>query len=329
MKEIAKIANVSQPTVSRVLNGRSDVNEKMAKRVRKTMEEVGYIPNKAAQTLKQSQSHIIGVCVSQIYNPYFVELIDILELKLRQMGYSIILHNSRHNPITEWENIQNFMARQVDGIIIVPTGNHNNERINMLHIPTVVITQYSKHFDSVGMDHIYAGRIAGEYFIHRGHKKFGFIGHDHDNKFAGFKSILYENGFKFDSKNYIKIELTSTNNFLIRQDIEKYFNQFEHPDFTCVSTTNDIVAIEFIKAAQERNIKIPEDISLIGFDDTYLSKILGITSIHQPIEKMVETTIEILKNRIENKVSSDLINIQLEPTLVERKSSTYDRCMQK
>lgn len=134
-------------------------------------------------------------------------------------------------------------------------------------------------------------------------------------------SPLYENGFQFDSKNYLKIDVNSTNNFLIRQDIEKYFNQIDHPEFTCAITTNDIAAIEFMRAAQERDIKIPDAISLIGFDDTFLSKILGITSIHQPIEKMVETTIEILWNRIEDKISSDLIHLQLEPTLVERKSS--------
>lgn len=80
-----------------------------------------------------------------------------------------------------------------------------------------------------------------------------------------------------------------------------------------------------MRTSGERNIKIPEDISLIGFDDTLLSKILGITSVHQPIEKMVETPIEILMNRIEDKISSDLINFQLEPTLVERNSSMYQR----
>jgi LacI family transcriptional regulator len=325
MKEIAKLANVSQPTVSRVINGNEDVNEAIVKRVKKVIEDVGYIPNKAAQTLKRSQSHLIGVCISQIYNPYFVELIDTLELKMHEMGYSIILHNSRHNPITEWENMQNFMARQVDGIIIVPTGNNNINRISKLRIPTVVITQNSKHFDSVGINYIQAGRIAGQYFINKGNKKFGFIGHFPDEKFSGFESILYENGLQFDSKNYLKIDVTSTNNFLIRQDIEKYFNQIKHPEFTCAITTNDIAAIEFMRAAQERDIKVPDDISLIGFDDTFLSKILGITSIHQPIEKMVETTIEILWDRIEDKISSDLIHLQLEPTLVERKSSMSER----
>jgi LacI family transcriptional regulator len=324
MKDIAKIAGVSQPTVSRVINGKI-VKDEHAKRVLKAIDEMGYIPNKAAQTLKRNKSHIIGVCVSQIYNPYFVELIGALESKSREIGYSIILHNSKHNPITEWVNILNFVARQVDGIIIVPTGESNIKRIKSINIPTVVITQNSKCFDSVALNYIRAGKISGENFINAGHKKFGFVGHVPDEKFVGLKSILYENGLQFDPKNYVEIDLASTDNFLVRQDIENYFTQIGFLDFTCVSTTNDIAAIEFIKAAQERNIRIPEDVSIIGFDDTYLSKMFGVSSIHQPIEKMVGTAIDILQNRIENSISKDLINIQLEPTLVERKSSIFNR----
>jgi LacI family transcriptional regulator len=323
MKEIAKLANVSQATVSRVINGNKSVNEEAAKRVLKVIEEVGFIPNNAAQTLKRSHSNIIGVCVTETFNPYFVELIDTLELEARKRGYNILLHNSKHNPITEWESIQNFIARQVDGIILVPNGQYNIQRLNKLAIPTVIITKNRESLDSIGLDHMQAGMIAGENFIYAGHKKFGFIGTVPDEKYLGYKSVLYESGFELNS--LINVKQTSTNNFLIQQDIEAYFNQADRLDFTCVFAANDIMALEFLKAAQKRGIRIPEDISLIGFDDTYLAKIMGISSIHQPIEEMVKTTIEMLLNRIENEVSSEKINIQLAPTLIERKSSNFKR----
>lgn len=323
MKEIAKLANVSQATVSRVINGNKSVNEEAAKRVLKVIEEVGFIPNNAAQTLKRSHSNIIGVCVTETFNPYFVELIDTLELEARKRGYNILLHNSKHNPITEWESIQNFIARQVDGIILVPNGEYNIQRLNKLAIPTVIITKNRESLDSIGLDHMQAGKIAGENFIYAGHKKFGFIGTVPDEKYLGYKSVLYESGFELNS--LINVKQTSTNNFLIQQDIEAYFNQADRLDFTCVFAANDIMALEFLKAAQKRGIRIPEDISLIGFDDTYLAKIMGISSIHQPIEEMVKTTIEMLLNRIENEVSSEKINIQLAPTLIERKSSNFKR----
>ena len=325
MKEIAKLADVSQPTVSRVINGNSDVNEEIAKRVRKVIEDVNYVPNKAAQTLKRSQSYLIGISVSQIYDPFFVELIDALELKLREKGYNIILHNSRYNPLTEWDNVQNFVARQVDGIIIVPIGSMNAGRIRKLNIPTAVITQISEDFDSVGLNHVQAGKLTGEYFIHHGHRKFGYIGSLREDKFTGFASALYENGFEFDPKNYIELSDDSTTNYLIRQDIDRYLSRHTKLDFTCVGTYNDTSAVEFMKAARERGIRIPEDISVIGFDDTYLSKIMGITSVHQPITQMVENTIELLGNRISKNAPAGIVKIQMEPTLIERSSTVIRR----
>ena len=325
MKEIAKKAKVSQPTVSRVLNGHKGVSEEIVNSVMKVVEAVGYVPNKAAQTLKRSSTNIIGICTREIYNPYFVEIIDSLEHEARKNGYNILLHNSKYNPVTEWENIQNFVSRQVDGIIIVPSSDFNLERISKLEIPTVVITNNKKMLDSVGINHLQAGKLAGESFIHSGHKTFGYIGSIRDDeKFYGFESVLQENGFTFDPKNFLLVE-SSNNSFMIRRYIEKYLDQSEKLEFTCLFAENDIMALEFMRAAQQRQIRVPEDVSIIGFDDTYLSKIMEISSIHQPIGEMVKTSFEILLNRINQEVPSSLVNIMMEPTLIERKSSKFRR----
>jgi LacI family transcriptional regulator len=322
MKEIAKLANVSQSTVSRVINGNKGVNEDAAQRVLEVIEKVGFIPNKAAQTLKRSRSHIIGVLLTETYNPYFVELIDKLESEARKRGYNILLHVSNRNPILEWESVQNFMARQVDGMIIIPAGEYNIERISKLPIPSVVMTQLWKPIDSVGLDHMLAGKMVAEKFVLSGHKTFGFIGTTPDDKFLGYKSGLFENGVEFIEGNYIRLQESSTNNFLIRSDIDAFLDQSGGSvDFTCCFAANDIMALEFIRAVENRGIKVPEDISIIGFDDTYLAKIMGISSIHQPIEKMVNTTFEILLDRLENEVTSEPVQIKLDPSLIERNSS--------
>jgi LacI family transcriptional regulator len=325
MKEIAKKAKVSQPTVSRVLNGHKGVSEDIVNAVMKVVEEVGYVPNKAAQTLKRSSTNIIGISTREIDNPYFVEIIDSLELEARKSGYNILYHNSKYNPVTEWENIQNFVARQVDGIVIVPSSDFNLERISKLDIPTVVITQNKKMLDSVGLNHPQAGKLVGESFIHAGHKTFGYIGSIRDDeKFYGFESALQENGFTFDPDNFLLVE-SSNNSYMIRRYIEKYLDQSDKLNFTCLFTENDIMALEFMKAAEKRQIRVPEDISIIGFDDTYLAKIMEISSIHQPVGEMVKTTFEILLGRINQEVSSGLVNIMIEPSLIERKSSKFRR----
>ncbi|CAM4446698.1 LacI family transcriptional regulator [Paenibacillus endophyticus] len=326
MKEIAKRARVSQPTVSRVINGHKGVNEKIVSAVMKVIEEAGYVPNKAAQALKRSSTNIIGICVKEINNPYYVEIINSLELESRKNGYNILLHNSNFNPVTEWENIQNFLSRQVDGIIIVPTSDFNLDRISKLDTPAVVITQNYKYIDSVGLNHLQAGKLAGEKFIHSGHKRYGYIGAEQDGeKFYGFVNVLQENGFSFNPEHFIQVHETSNSTFMVRRDIEKYLDQVQKLDFTCVFAENDIMALEFMRTAQERQISIPEEVSIIGFDDTYVAKIMEISSIHQPIEEMVKTTFEILMSRINQKISSSLVNMLMEPTLIERKSSKFRR----
>jgi LacI family transcriptional regulator len=325
MREVAKLANVSQPTVSRVINGNKDVSEEIVKRVMQVIEEVGFVPNKTAQTLKRNQSKLIGISVTEIYNPYFVELIDHLESEARKRGYNIILHNSKHNSILEWENIQNFMARQIDGFLLVPTGEYNIPRISKLPIPSVVVTQSIKGFDSVGLNHLQAGRLVAEQFMRAGHDTFGYIGIDADDKFRGFENTLYENQMHFNPENFIAVPDGESSNLLIRKAIEGYLEQNKEFPFSCVFASNDVMALEFMKIAQERGIRIPEDISLIGFDDTYLAKVMGISSIHQPIEEMITTTLTLLINRIEQEVASETVSIQLEPTLIERSSSRHRR----
>lgn len=250
MKEIARRAKVSQPTVSRVINGHKGVSAEIVNAVMRVIEEAGYVPNKAAQTLKRSSAHIIGISVKEIYNPYFVEIIDSLELEARKHGYSVLFHNSKFNPVTEWENIQNFVSRQVDGMIIVPTGDFNLERISKLDIPAVVITQSPAMLDSVAVNHIQAGKLAGESFVHAGHKTFGYIGEEQSGeKFYGFETVLQENGFAFDSRHFIQVHDTSSNSFMIRRDIEQYLDQAGRPEFTCLFAGNDVMALEFIRVA--------------------------------------------------------------------------------
>lgn len=321
MKDIAKLAGVSQPTVSRVINGNKEVNEELAKRVMKVIEQVGFVPNKTARSLKQSHSKLIGISVSEMYNPYFVELIDHIETITRKHGYNIILHNAKHNPILEWENIQNFMMRQVDGCIIVPEGQYNLERIKQLSIPVIAITQTIEGMDSVALNHKKAGSLAAQCFLRQGHSSFGYIGTKDDDKFIGYESELYENGYTFNHEHFIEIDHATSNPLSIRKHIEAYISKQGSLPFSCVFTENDIIALELKRLTESYEIIIPQQLSMVGFDDTYFSKLLGISSIQQPIEEMVNLSIELLINRIEGKASSEHVSIQLEPALIERQST--------
>lgn len=319
MKDIAKLANVSQPTVSRVINGNPNVNKEAAERVLKVIEESGYKPNRSAQTLKNNCSYLTGLNVVDIINPYFMELIDALESKGRENGYNIILHNCRHDdPQTEWDNIQNFIARQADGIFMVPTTELDVNRLARLRIPIVMVTQIREGFDSIAISHLKGGALVAEHFIEKGHHRFLFIGPTTDEKLLGFKEVLYNNGFSFSDGEIIDIDDVSP--FLLRQGIQSYFEQHPDPEFTAVFCYNDVTACEFIKVIEDAG-KRASEFAIASFDDTILARALSITSVHQPIKEMAGLAFQMLLRRINEGMDLPPQHAILDPMLMIRKST--------
>ncbi len=127
------------------------MNPEIRKRVLQVIEDVGFQPNKAAQTLKNQNSYIIGVSVTSISNPYFMELIEDIELEARKIGYNILIHNCENNFMIERENLNNFIARQVDGAIVVPESHDSLDILSKFKVPTIVITAENPIFNSISV----------------------------------------------------------------------------------------------------------------------------------------------------------------------------------
>ncbi len=321
MNDVANYAGVSQSTVSRVLNNSSKVNDVVTNKVNEAIETLGYIPNRAAQTLKSNKTQIIGVSITDIFNPYFVELIATIEKECRLKGYSILLHSSNQNPLLESENIDNFISRQVDGFIFVPTSDYNLEKIKNCNIPNISITSPIKGIDSISLNHIEGGAISAKHFISKGHSKFAAIAKNDDEKLIGFLSEIESQGYNINPSNIF--EWTIANTVYERKiEINKILDKRKKElDFTALFCTNDTTANEFIKLAQERGYSVPKDISVIGFDDTYISKTNAITSVSQPLDKMVQNGLEILLEKMENNNKRQPVDLRLSPVIVPRGST--------
>ncbi len=321
MKEIAKLANVSQPTVSRVINGNPNVDKALAKRVMKVIEESNYTVNRAAQTLKNSQSYLIGVSFSDLSNPYFIEVLNALEEATRKEGYNIIIHNSAFNPLQEWQNIQNFMSRQVDGILMIPTSDYNMDRFKDLNVPMVITTQIKDGFDSVSVDHDEGVRLIADHLISEGHRKIGYIGPPVDFKLDSLRAALYDNGIPLDESRIIPLTSNEQSTYAIHEDIKNFIKDKDSFDCSAVFCYNDVTALEFIRLQDELEVNpFAEDLAIVGFDDTMLSKIFQISSVHQPIQEMTEIAFKLLLSRIENPEKAKT-KIELPPKLIVRKSS--------
>lgn len=323
MKDIAKALGVSQPTVSRVLNGKTNVKLETKQMILDYIEEVGYRPNLLARSLKQNNSKLIGLCVPDLSNPYFVEVTTILEKLVRKNGYSIIIKSSNQSPILEWESIMDLSSLQVAGIIFIPCSSINLDSIKSTKIPTTIITQVRDLFDSVSISHIKGGALAANWMIKSGHTNIGYLGSDSPNslKFKGFKEALNKNNFNIDSSNIIRLSEFASSNEDISRDIYEFLKKIDQVSATAFFAANDVIALEAIKAFKEKGYRIPEDISIIGFDDTIIAKLMGISSIGQPIEDITKMGYEYLLQRIEESSKLPIRKTLLEPTLVVRGSS--------
>lgn len=315
MKDIAQLAGVSQPTVSRVINNNPKVDPLIKERVLNIIKEYNFKPNQNAKTLRGNSSKIIGLIVFDFSNYYYLEMVKYAEKAAREKGYTIIVMNSEGNQSLELEHIMQLIARKVDGILIAPTSKENLKYLKNTTTPFLVINTIFKNYSSISTSLFDGGKIASDFLISLGHKKIAFIGADLKNpKFLGMKSSLEKNKIKMGKSSFIK-----TDTLNMKLDNIFYYLDSHPNEFTAFICSNDNIALYLISEFEKRGVKIPEDISVVGFDNTIISKILNISSIKQPMEEMMIKSIQLLTGS--TSINNSIIQIELEPILIERKST--------
>lgn len=324
MQQLAEIAGISIATVSRVLNGSEKVSEGTKKKVLDLAKEYNFQPNETARTMAQGKSHMIAVVLPDIVNPYFSLLLQYLEELCEKNGYTMIFFNSNGDTEKEKSIVQKMIARQIDGLLITMT-KVDSETIPLLKdvpFPVVVMTRAMKNLDSVGIDHIKGGALAADYLLQKNVEKFCYFGLEEDEKYWGFRDELLKNGISND-----RIEIIGNQNW--------YFNSIENGAMilrnyirnnikNCkigLFCVNDMYATHAVSEAQSNGIKIPDELSIVGFDNTMLCEICypKLTSIFQPLDEIAKDSFEILMHRIEEKnLSSAPEVINLVPRIVVR-----------
>ncbi|MCS7201400.1 MAG: LacI family transcriptional regulator [Dictyoglomus sp.] len=290
MKDVAKLAGVSVSTVSHVINKTRHVEEETKKKVLSAIKELGYRPNIVARSLRKKTTHTVGLIVSNITNLFYPEVVRGVEDTLLNYKYNLILCNSDENIDKEREYIEVLYSKQVDGIIITPSKStetrKNLEIFISQNIPVVLVDRRIKGIDTdvVLVDNISGTFLATEYLINLGHKRIGIITGPLDtttgkerlegylqaldkNKIPRDDSLIKEGDFKRDG-GYIK---------------GKELLSLEDPP-TAIISSNNLMTLGLISAIQELELKIPDDLSVISFDDMEWFKYFSpsITAIYQP-----------------------------------------------
>ncbi len=321
--DIAKYLGISQSTVSRVFTPGARVAKETRERVLRAAQELGYRPNVLARGLITKRTRMIGLAMADIQNPFYPEVLSGFSKKLRELGYQVLFVNIENDQIEEAEMSQ-FLDYSVEGVIVTSALLSSRVVSPFLenNIPIVLFNRYHENLrcHTVCCDNTDAGDQIGEYLIQKGHKRMAYIAGNPNTSTSqdreqGFRRSLNRHGYSL---------ITEIGHYTYEGGFEaskRLLSSVEPPD--AIFCANDIMALGAMDAAKELGFSIPEDISFVGFDDIPLSAWSGysLTTWRQPVEQMIQWSINLLIAQIENKeVEREPMAKWIQGSLVERKS---------
>lgn len=323
--EVSKLAGVSLATVSRVMNKNARVSEKTHDKVTQAMKQLGYRPNTIAQSLASNRSNSIGVLVSELHGPFFGQMMAGIESEIRAAGKHVIITTGHSELEKEKDGMEFLISRNCDAII-VHVEAVSDEYITELNKKGTPVYLMSRHVPAisdqcVSLNNEMGGYLATKHIVEQGHKKIAYIAGpqfkaDASDRLTGHKRALQELGIDFNEQLYFEGDFKETGG----NDGLKYFLQTKQP-FDALVCANDEIASGAMKYAREHGYKLPEDLSIIGFDNVIFASYLypKLTTVDNPVNEMGKMAAKlVLKNVYENKG----IEVQhvFEPKLVVRDS---------
>jgi DNA-binding LacI/PurR family transcriptional regulator len=306
IRDVAKKAGVGVGTVSRVLNNNPSVSVETRERVLSVISELDFTPNPIARQLSTGRTLTIGVILPHLTMPSYVERLRGVQNALAASEYDLVLF-SVETPEQRDAYFDNLSrTSRVDGVIIIsiPPNDEQAQRFADSLIPTVLVDAYHSQLNSVVTDDFKGGRKATRYLIELGHKKIAFLGDYLETpfqpsmryRFNGYKQALVDEGIPFRSDYHVEVENERSQSC----EMAKKLLQLEDPP-TAIFGGCDIQAIGIIDGASEVGVRIPEDLSVIGYDGIRDSEYLGLTTIQQHLFKSGVEGVNMLLGKLSQK----------------------------
>ena len=325
IKDIARLANVSHSTVSRALSGSSLISAETALRIRHIAEDAGYRPSAAARSLVTSRTATIGVVVTSIADPFAAEVVLGIEDAANDHDYSVILANSNAQPEREVKVVRAFEERRVDGIIVTSSrvGAIYVEMLSQTRVPIVLLNNQhpSEFMHSVTIDNLAASFQAVRHLIGLGHRRVAYIGdrfgcQSDTDRFGGYRSALDLAYLPFLP------EYVTHGNGKSEGGVSAMETLLGLPSPpTAVFCYNDMTALGAMSAIAARRLKVPDDLSVVGFDDVFVAQYSAppLTTVRQPMRDMGRLALETLMKLLGGTGSQP--NIKVPGELIVRQST--------
>ena len=329
IEDVARQAGVSISTVSRVMNNTDYIADATRLKVQEAINALDYRPNALARGLKQMKTNSIGLILSDLQNPFWLMVLEGIEDVCQEAGYSLLILNSRDDPEKEGKNIKEFLMRQLDGIIINPASEHNPlfPALVAEEFPFVFLNRRVKgvEVDTVVADNIKGTMLAVSHLTALSKKRIAIFLYPvngispRQERLQGYKQALAAHGLEVEPE-LIKVVETKEDCLAA---LEQLLDGSSKPD--AILSTNNRLTLEILDALGILNMAVPQDIALLGYDETEWSKHLNppLTTIRQPAYEMGREAAERLILAIVAKrqgIKRQPETVQLEPSLVVRQS---------
>jgi LacI family transcriptional regulator len=328
IKEVSQLAHVSPSTVSRVLNGTTPVSADTRERVLRAIEELDYTPNAFARGLATNRSGGIGVTTNDIGSPYYAVMLRGVEAAIEDAGLHLMVSSGHARAGSERSAIQFLKARRSDALIVQAEALSDAELIDQVDqagVPVVVFGRRIPELDTVcvHLDNEAGGRIATDHLLRHGHRRIAHIAGplrfpDARHRLQGYREALDAAGIAYDDHLVVEGDFREGGG---RAAMERLLDRTT--DLDAVFVANDQMAAGAMRAARDRGLDVPRDLSLVGYDDVLLAQYLSpaLTTVRQPLFDMGRAAADIAIALLEQRKVE--VRTRFEPELVVRESVAH------
>jgi DNA-binding LacI/PurR family transcriptional regulator len=332
LKDIARLAGVSVMTVSKALRDEPDVSTATKAKIKQLAHQTGYVPDSSAQGLRTKTTKLFGLVIPTSTNPIYSRIVHAIEERAHELGYDLLIAHTQNKPDREDLVLRRFLSRRVDGLFITPVYRFEAEariyqEITARKIPTILLgppAPFCKNFPGIEIEEIVASYHATKHLLRLGHKKIAYLtgppatpwAHE---RFEGYRRALREAGIEVDDRlvfaagNTIEDGIKATLQML---------NENCHP--TAIQAVTDLVAIGCAETLLAQGLKIPADVSIVGFGNILPAEFyrVPLTTVRQPKFRLGVAAMEAMMNLLRGE---QIQTKRLSAEIVERKSTGLPR----
>lgn len=329
--DIAQIAGVSHTTVSRALRGSPLISVETRAKIQSLAREMGYTPNAIAQSLQTRRTSTIGLVVTSIADPFLNDVVKGVEEVARAANFSVFLSATHNDPEQEMAVIETFHRRRVDGILVASSRitSEYKKRLDHIRVPTVLLNSQADAQDQllhwVAVDDRRGAQLAVEHLLQLGHRSIGYAGtrsrpRSNRQRLLGYQDALTVAGLPWHDELVLITPATEASD---EEDVaagQAALAYFRAQKVTAMFCYNDMTAIGVLMACREQGVAVPQELSVVGFDDIAMANYVtpALTTVRQPKIELGRLATQVMLDLLENRAGQDHI---LQPALITRAST--------